>query len=164
MSDLILVVLLQLAGVGVIIAELFLPSAGVLSILAVGLIGYSVYIVFTAFSEAAGAVLIGIDMVLLPVAVIVGIKLIARSPVTLKTSLSRAGGVISQSPELETHLDARGRAVSDLRPSGIAVINGRRLDVTTRGEYIERGADVYVSAVRGNQIIVRQTKPGIETP
>jgi len=164
MSDLILVILLQLAGAAVIIAELFLPSAGVLSILAVGLIGYSVYIVFTAFSEAAGAVLIGIDMVLLPVAVIVGIKLIARSPVTLKTSLSRAGGVTSQSPELETYLDARGRAVSDLRPSGIAVINGRRLDVTTRGEYIERCADVYVSAVRGNQIIVRQTKPGIETP
>jgi membrane-bound ClpP family serine protease len=164
MGDLILVALLQLAGAAVIIAELFLPSAGVLSIIAVGLIGYSIYIVFTAISETAGAVLIGIDMILLPVAVIVGIKLIARSPLTLKTSLSRAGGVISQSPELETYLDARGQAVSDLRPSGIAVINGRRLDVTTRGEYIERGADVYVSAVRGNQIIVRQTKPKIETP
>ncbi len=156
MGDLILPVVLQAGAVAVIIAEIFLPSAGVLTAIALGMLGYSLFLVFTQVGQTVGALFVALDVILLPVAVIVGLKLISRSPASLRTSLSTAGGVSSQSPDLEKYLGAEGAAHTDLRPSGIAMLNGRRVDVTTRGEYIERHSRVYVSAVRGNQIIVRK--------
>jgi membrane-bound ClpP family serine protease len=80
--------------------------------------------------------------------------MLARSPAALKKSLSSADGVTSQAADLEGYLGKEGVAVTNLRPSGIALIDGRRLDVVSRGEYIEKNAPIIVSAVTGNQIIV----------
>ena len=96
------------------------------------------------------------DLILIPVLVIVGLKLLARSPVTLRKTLSRKEGVSAQSSELESYVGRQGNAVTDLRPAGIAVINGKRVDVVTRGEYLEKDSAIIVTAVTGNQIIVRK--------
>ena len=96
------------------------------------------------------------DLILIPVLVIVGLKLLARSPVTLRKTLSRKEGVSSQSSELESYVGTQGNAVTNLRPAGIAVINGKRVDVVTRGEYLEKDSAIIVIAVTGNQIIVRK--------
>jgi membrane-bound serine protease (ClpP class) len=63
-------------------------------------------------------------------------------------------GVQSQSPELEMYLGMEGFAATDLRPSGVAFIDGKRLDVVSRGEYLEKASNIVVIAVTGNQIIV----------
>ena len=47
-----------------------------------------------------------------------------------------------------------GRAVTVLRPAGIAEIGGRRLDVVTRGDFIPEGAALRVEAVEGSRIVV----------
>ena len=47
-----------------------------------------------------------------------------------------------------------GVAVTDLRPSGMAMIDNKRVDVVTRGEYIEKNTELTVHSVSGNQIIV----------
>ncbi len=155
-SNLNLPILLQLVGVIVIIAEIIIPSGGLLSLLAVGIFGYSLYIVFTGISTAAGIVFVTADIILIPVLVITGLKLVARSPVTLRKELSRAEGVVSQSDELEKFMGLEGTALTDLHPSGVADINGKRVDVVSRGEYIEKDSKIVVSSVRGNQIIVRE--------
>ena len=49
-----------------------------------------------------------------------------------------------------------GTADSLLRPAGIAIIDGQRLDVVTTGEFIPRGAAVRVVAVEGSRIIVEK--------
>ncbi len=49
-----------------------------------------------------------------------------------------------------------GTALSDLRPSGIANINGERLDVVTQGEYIEKGNKIVVVHADGMKIIVQK--------
>jgi membrane-bound serine protease (ClpP class) len=55
-------------------------------------------------------------------------------------------------PEL---LNGTGTAVTQLRPSGTANINGQRVDVVTEGGLIERGTAVKVVAVEGSRIVVR---------
>ncbi|MBW1940794.1 MAG: serine protease [Deltaproteobacteria bacterium] len=155
-SNLNLPILLQFVGVIVIIAEIILPSGGLLSLLALGIFGYSLYIVFTGISTAAGIVFVTADIILIPVLVITGLKLIARLPVTLRKELSRAEGVVSQSEELEKFMGLEGTALTDLHPSGIAEINGKRVDVVSRGEYLEKNSKIVVYSVRGNQIIVRE--------
>ena len=155
-DSLLFPIILQLVGVVVIIAEIILPSGGILSIAALGVFGYSLFIVFNEISMIIGFSFVAADLILIPVLVIVGLKLLARSPVTLRKTLSRKEGVSSQSSELESYVGAQGNAVTNLRPAGIAVINGKRVDVVTRGEYLEKDSAIIVTAVTGNQIIVRK--------
>lgn len=158
MKALIIPVILQLAGVVVIIAEIILPSGGILSIIAAGLIGYSLFTVFTEVSTFAGIMFVTADVIMLPVILIVGIKLLARSPVTLKTKLSKTNGYSSQPEVLSSYVGGSGSAITTLRPAGTALINDQRVDVVSRGEYIEKGTAVAVVAVEGNQVIVKQVE------
>jgi membrane-bound ClpP family serine protease len=155
-DSLLLLIILQLVGVVVIIAEIILPSGGILSIVALSVFGYSLYIAFSEISKTVGFAFVAADLALIPVLVIVGLKLLARSPVTLRKTLSRENGVSSQSSELESYVGKQGNAVTDLRPAGIAIIYGNRVDVVTRGEYLEKNSAIIVTAVTGNQIIVRK--------
>jgi membrane-bound serine protease (ClpP class) len=156
MSPLTLAILLQLAGVVVIIAEIIIPSGGLISVVALILFGYSLFVVFQEVSVAIGIFFVIADIITIPVLVLTGLKLLAKSPVTLKRELSSATGVTSQSSELDNYLGLTGTATCNLHPAGTAFINNRRVDVVSRGEYIEKGSAIVVSAVTGNQIIVRQ--------
>lgn len=149
-------IVLQLMGVAVVFAEIFIPSGGLLSLLATGIFGYSLYLVFHDLPAAAGIAFVVVDCITIPTLVIVGLKMLAKSPVTLSTELSSKLGVSSQSPELLQYLDQQGRALSDLRPAGTALIEGKRLDVVSRGEYIEKDSQILVVEVSGNRIIVRE--------
>ena len=149
-------IILQLVGVVVIISEIILPSGGILSILAAGVFGYSLFIAFNDISTHAGIAFVIADIILIPALVIVGLKLLAKSPVTLRQTLSRNEGVSSQPSELDGYIQQEGTAVTDLRPAGMAIINDKRVDVVTRGEYLDKGARILVTAVTGNQIIVRK--------
>lgn len=155
MNSLPLAILLQLAGIVVIIAEIFIPSGGLISIIAIILFGYSLFLVFHDISVTTGIIFISADVIIIPVLVLVGLRLLARSPAMLKRELSRAAGVTSQSATLADYLGKEGTAACDLRPAGRAVIEGKRVDVVSRGEYIDKGSAIVVTAVTGNQIIVR---------
>lgn len=149
-------VFLQLIGILVIIAEIILPSGGMLSILATGLFGYSLYLVFTQLSMSVGMAFIIADLILIPVLVYFGLKFLAKSPVTLRTKLSKEDGVTVQSLDQNDYLGSVGLAITDLRPSGVANIQDERLDVVTQGEYIEKQSEIIVIEVSGNQIVVKQ--------
>ncbi len=155
-STILLPIILQVVGVIVIIAEIILPSGGLLSVLAAGIFGYSLYIVFNDVSTSVGFFFVTADAILIPILVIVGLKLLAKSPATLRKTLSREDGVTSQSSELDKYIGMEGTAITDLRPSGTAIINEKRVDVVSRGEYLDKDSEIVVSTITGNQIIVRK--------
>lgn len=154
-NQLMLPTVLQIIGVIVIIAEIILPSGGILSILAICLLGFSLFKAF-ALSTNVGMLFLGADIIIVPALVLLGLKLIAKSPVTLRKTLSKEDGVMSQKKEMEELLDASGTAITDLRPAGSIKIDKKRIDAVTRGDYIDKGAQVRVIEVTGNQIIVRE--------
>ncbi|MDF3016661.1 MAG: hypothetical protein K0R44_1886 [Thermomicrobiales bacterium] len=47
-------------------------------------------------------------------------------------------------------------ALSDLRPSGIASIDGERVDVVTEGEHIPEGEPIEVVNDEGHRRVVRR--------
>lgn len=51
-----------------------------------------------------------------------------------------------------------GVAHTPLHPAGIAIIDGRRVDVITRGELLDPRTPVKVIKVEGNRVIVTQTE------
>ena len=151
----ILPLVLQAAGVIIIIAEIFLPSGGILSILAIGAFGFSLFKAFS-ISSNAGMFFLGADVIMVPVLVLMGLKFIAKSPVTLRKTLSKEDGVVSQKKDMDELLSASGIAVTDLRPAGAIKINNKKIDAVTQGEYIDKGVHVCVIQVTGNQIIVKE--------
>ena len=62
------------------------------------------------------------------------------------------GDIGTTRPEL---LQQTGTAISALRPSGMALINGQRIDVVTEGPHIENGVSVKIVAVEGLRVVVR---------
>jgi membrane-bound serine protease (ClpP class) len=64
-----------------------------------------------------------------------------------------SGEIGTERPEL---LEKTGTALTPLRPAGTAVIDGKRVDVVTEGQMIERGTPVRVIAVEGMRVVVRE--------
>jgi membrane-bound serine protease (ClpP class) len=54
----------------------------------------------------------------------------------------------------------RGTAASPLRPAGIALLEGERVDVVSQGEYIEADTPIEVVRVDANRIVVRPALGG----
>jgi len=153
MKNLIIPILLQLLGVAIIIAEFILPTSGVLGIIALAVFGYSLFLVFTGVSVEAGFVFLLADLIIIPVLVITGIKMLAKSKVSLHTSLDTGDG---SEDKTETILGEEGITITDLRPAGVAVIKGRRMDVVSKGDFILKDTEVVISATDGNRIVVKK--------
>lgn len=155
MKTALTVILLQLAGVVAIIAEFVIPSLGLISVAAGALIVLSIYMVFTQVSPQAGYFLMAADLVLIPAALFVGVKVLEKSPVTLKRQLKKEEGATSQQKDLDHFMGMEGLALTDLRPSGVALLGDERMDVVTRGEYVEKGTPIEVVSVTANTVVVR---------
>jgi membrane-bound serine protease (ClpP class) len=52
-------------------------------------------------------------------------------------------------------LNQTGTAFTALRPAGTAIIGGKRVDVVTEGQLIEKGAPIQVVAADGMRVVVR---------
>jgi membrane-bound serine protease (ClpP class) len=161
-NNLLWPVILQLLGIVVIIAEMILPSAGLLTIAALGLFGYSLFLVFTTISATAGMIFLIADMILVPVFIWIGIKALAVSPATLKTALKSEEGATVLLPGYQQLIGSEGKTITDLRPSGTASINGKRYDVVSNGEYINKDTVIIVTAVNGNRIVVKASNSSTE--
>jgi membrane-bound serine protease (ClpP class) len=51
-------------------------------------------------------------------------------------------------------LGREGVALTPLRPSGLARLDGRRIDVVSRSEYLEAGTPVVVASVESSRVLV----------
>jgi membrane-bound serine protease (ClpP class) len=71
--------------------------------------------------------------------------------IMLKTSLPAGEGNV-----LERLLGKEGAALTALRPAGTAVIDGRKVDVVSEGEFISPGDPVVVVRDEGLRVLVRK--------
>lgn len=75
----------------------------------------------------------------------------------LETETRASEGYVSSSREEDELLGKEGVTVSELRPAGIALIDGRRTDVVTDGEFVAVNQAVEVVEVSGNRVVVRRS-------
>lgn len=152
-----LALVLLLIGLALIVLELLFPSFGVLGIGAALALLAAIVLAFRVSHSTGISVLIS-TAVLVPAAVLLGMKLLPKSPlgkvlVAQGPSFTDAAAVDRRDREL---LHREGVAENLLRPVGTALFEGRRVDVTTRGEAIEAGSRVRVIEVEGNRVVVVQ--------
>ncbi len=73
---------------------------------------------------------------------------------------TRTGQGYSAAPPDTIHLlGAVGKALTALHPGGAVLVGDRRLDVVTRGEFLEADSPVQVVEVHGNRVVVAAVTP-----
>jgi membrane-bound ClpP family serine protease len=148
-------ILLLGLGLALVVAEILFPSFGVLSVLATTAI---VAAILMAFREDTGT---GIQFlvatgVLVPVAIMAGLKIFPRTPIG-KRMVASGLSFESRAATDERDLDLvgeKGVIEGPCRPSGMARIGDRRVDVVTRGGFLEKGDEIRVIEVQGNRVVV----------
>ena len=61
----------------------------------------------------------------------------------------------SSNKEFKHLINLEGVALTDLRPAGTVVIEGKRYDVVTQGEYIVKNSKIVVLFTEGSKIVVK---------
>ncbi|TDL85287.1 nodulation protein NfeD [Vibrio vulnificus] len=64
-------------------------------------------------------------------------------------------GYVSNPNRLDL-LGAEGKALTDLRPSGTALVKEERVDVVTEGSFISKGSTIIIVKVEGSRVVVRE--------
>ncbi|MEW6702714.1 MAG: NfeD family protein [Bacteroidota bacterium] len=84
-------------------------------------------------------------------------KLLPKSSIwnrlILQENISSKSGYAAK-PAFEHLVGAEGIALTTLRPAGTAMINGKRIDVVTEGDYITHNSKIIVKAVEGSKVVV----------
>jgi membrane-bound serine protease (ClpP class) len=158
LSEAVYSILLLILGLLFIVAEVFFPSLGILSLLATVSVGAGVVLAFVNLSVTAGLFFLLSVFILVPLTLIAAFKLLPVTPFGRRLILDGVSGPSPQgaavTSDLESLAGKEGRALSPLRPAGIAEIEGRRVDVVTRGNMIDKNTPLRVVKVEGNRVIV----------
>ena len=146
---------LLIAGIGFLTAEIFHPGFGLPGIL--GILALAMDILISARTLAQGLLFTAIAALIVLAVLVAGAVLISKGKLpgklVLRDSNGSGEGFVS-SGDAGVSAGQTGRAVTVLRPAGIAEIGGVRMDVVTRGEFIPEGAALRVISAEGSRVVV----------
>jgi membrane-bound ClpP family serine protease len=159
------------AALLLLILELFVPSGGLIGMLA-GVAGIGSVVAFFRYDTTWGVVAALSYLVLGPIIAIFGFRVWLHSPLAKGMIL----GGTEEAPDAESEggptraaeyarqerlaqlrhlIGAQGVAVTSLRPVGTVKINGQRLDALAESGVIDAGMPIVVTDIYDNQIKVR---------
>lgn len=143
-------------GIVLMLIELFVPGFGIFGLL--GLASLIAAVVVAAYDAAfsLASILVALTVTGVVLAVVLrrfGIRGIWKKLVLSETQQNEEGYTSRQK---QSHLIGKlGKAVTPLRPAGVAVIDGIRRDVVSRGGMIPKGSLVEVVDTEGVRVVVR---------
>jgi len=151
---------LFLLGLFLVSLEAFIPSAGVLGLVAGSVLIWSIYQGFVA-STACGISLIVATVVALPILFALFVKWWPLTPLGKRMLISVPDDPDELLPDgevyrqIQSQIGKRGTAVTDLLPNGRITIEGTGFDAVTEGVLVDAGTPIEVIEVQGNRIVVR---------
>jgi membrane-bound serine protease (ClpP class) len=154
MSEALMVITFISIGFILLLIELLTPGFGVSGISGI------VLLIIGCYSAVKMNLLWGIFTSLASLFIIIGFfKLLGKSfiwkNIRLDEQLSKEKGFIS-AEDLSQLLNKSGTTLSALRPSGIAIIEGKRVDVSAESLFIDKDKRIKVIRVEGNKVIVKE--------
>jgi membrane-bound serine protease (ClpP class) len=156
-------VFLYFAAVVLIIAEVFVPSGGLISACAFACLAGGV-LIFFKHSAAAGWIGVVIAIIMIPSILVVAYKVFPRTrfgkSVTLTPPERQRGDAIADTEELKELLGAVGVVLTPLRPVGMCDFSGRRVECVAESGYVDKGKKVKVIHVESTQVTVRVIEEG----
>ncbi len=155
---LLFAVFLYLACAALIIAEVFVPSGGLISIFALACLVGGV-LIFFQHSTIAGWIGLIIALIMIPSVLVLAYKVFPKTRfgrhVLLAPPERQQGDAIPDSSNLKQMLGAEGTVLTPLRPVGMCDFSGRRLECVAESGYVDKGKKVRVIDVESTQLTVR---------
>jgi len=155
---LVFAVFLYFACAALIVAEVFVPSGGLISICALACL-ISGIAIFFRHSTIVGWIGVGIAIIMIPTVLVIAYKIFPQTrfgkSVTLTPPQRQQGDAIPDTTELKKMLGAVGVVLTPLRPVGMCDFSGHRVECVAEGGYVDRGKKVKVIDVESTQLTVR---------
>ncbi len=147
----LIVSLIIITGLVFLAIEFFLvPGFSVPGIAGIVVIGFGVFMANNEYGAAGALVTVAVSLV--AAAVLIAGAL--RSRTIRKVSLDYSQKGARAGDDYSSLIGKTGTALTDLRPAGTAIIDGKRCDVVTDSEYIDAKSDIIVQEIEGSRIIV----------
>lgn len=152
------IVVCVIAGLGLLIVEMFMPGFGVPGISGIVLLLASAVLLGVKAGLLAAIGLVVVIVALVAILLSISLKSAAngrlsRSKIILHDRESSEEGFVAGS-DMSVFVGREGETRTVLRPSGIADFDGVRLNVISDGEFVAQGVKVRIDRVEGNRILV----------
>ena len=146
-----LIIAIYVCGLLAMIVEMFIPG------MVIGTLGFLAVMGSIGFAIAGGYKVTALVLVLCTLALVPVFFAVWKGVIGRFFALKGGEGGFRPSTQIsEDMVGLEGEALTLLRPSGIARLDGRRCDVVTRGEMLAKGERVKVIEVSGNRIVVKK--------
>lgn len=160
MSGVGLLIVLFALGVLILVAEIFIPSHGVLSVVGVGFLIAGILKTFADMGSEAGVLAVGGTLVFVPTLAFVAIKYWRQTPMGRAIAPPNPTYTSADSPlpveQILKLVGRNGTAISPLRPVGICEFDGRRVSCVAQYGMIEAGTAVEGVEVSGGNLMVTE--------
>ena len=153
MPTIVWTLILLVCALGLLVVEILNPGFGLPGIAGIVLLAADVYITARTVQEAMILGLIAALIVL--IFLVFGARLISKGKLPKSLILDQAEEDYRSSEDLSALLGTTGKTLTVLRPAGMAELGGRKVDVVTRGEFLEKDSLVEVVEAAGGRIVVR---------
>ncbi len=155
---LLFAIFLYLVCAALIVAEVFIPSGGLLSICAILSLAGGVAIFFR-HSDVAGWIGVVVALFMVPSLLVIAYKVLPRTrfgrQVILAPPVRERGDAISDGTELKRLVGREGRVLTTMRPVGMCAFDGQKVECVAESGYVQKDKNVKVIHVEGTQVTVR---------
>ena len=155
---LVFAIFLYFACAALIVAEVFVPSGGLITVCAFACLAGGIAIFFQR-SITSGWIGVVIAVVMIPSILVIAYKIFPKTrfgrSVTLTPPQRQRGDAIADTAELNELLGAVGLVLTPLRPVGMCDFSGRRVECVAESGYVNSGKKVKVIRVQSTQLTVR---------
>ena len=160
-------ILLLIAGIGILSAEVFIPSGGLLGVITFFALTCSLVFAWRAWGGSHIQIFWTFCiflLLLIPTAIGGAFYILPRTAAGKRVLLEAPSSeqvtpFVEQSRHLQKLVGQYGRTVSPLTPGGLVNVNGERLHAISEGLIVETGQSIEVMEVRGSRLLVRPAEP-----
>ncbi|PKL49796.1 MAG: hypothetical protein CVV39_02300 [Planctomycetes bacterium HGW-Planctomycetes-1] len=156
---LVLAIFLFLLCAALLVAEVFVPSFGLISLCALASLVGGIAIFFK-LSPTAGWAGVLVAVIMIPAALGFAYKIFPKTRFGKEVSLDgptrQKGDAIPDTEQLQGLLGKQAMVISPLRPVGMCDFSGTRLECVAESGYVEKGKTVEVIKIEGTQLTVRE--------
>jgi membrane-bound serine protease (ClpP class) len=163
----ILAILLLMVGFALLVAEVFIPSGGMIMILAAVAFIASFWAARQAWygvNPVAFSIYLGALVLLIPAVLIGAFQVFPRTSFGRRLIGAPTLEEVTPYQQEEQHLSQFvgriGRTATPLTPGGLVMIDSERLHAISQGLFIERNMPVEILGVRGTRVLVREVTEG----
>jgi membrane-bound ClpP family serine protease len=159
--------LLLAVGITLLVAEVFIPSGGVISVLStLSLVGALVCAWQAWWGTSQGSFwgFVSGMALLLPVVIVVAFYVWPNTPIGKRAILEapaphEVASFVEQEEMYRQMVGRTGQTVTTLNPGGIVRIDGHRVHCQSEGNILDAGTFVRVISARANRVVVRRVDP-----